>query len=131
MRDSQGIYFYGPEPGGFAPLCTVPQAADMLTAAGFTTAPSTVRKYILEGKLPYSKAGKLTRIRRLDVVALIERKKAERRFSLETLSVKQVAEQLQVSPRWVQRRCRPPYARKLRTGWRIYPWAVKEFIKET
>lgn len=115
----------------FVPFCSISQAAVMLTKAGFKTAPSTVRKYTLEGRLPYSKAGKLVRIRRSDVAALIEKMTAEQLFILETLSVKQIAEKLQVSPRWVQRRCRPPYARKLRTGWRIYPWAVKEFIKET
>jgi len=114
----------------FVPFCSVSQAAAMLTQAGFKTAPSTVRKYILEGRLPYSKAGKLTRIRRSDVAALIEKKKAVQRFILETLSVKQVAEKLQVSPRWVQRRCRPPFAKKLRTGWRIRPQAVFEFVKE-
>jgi excisionase family DNA binding protein len=47
-------------------LITVPEAASLLRLK-----PSTVRSWILTRRIPYAKLGRLVRIRRADVEALI------------------------------------------------------------
>ena len=49
-----------------ADLLTISEAADLLRLR-----PSTVRAWLLRRKLPYCKVGRLVRIRRSDVEALI------------------------------------------------------------
>ena len=47
-------------------LLTIPEAASLLRLS-----PSTIRSWILQRKVPYCKVGRLVRIRRVDVEALI------------------------------------------------------------
>jgi excisionase family DNA binding protein len=49
-------------------LLSIPEAAQLLRLQ-----PSTIRSWILKRKLPFVKLGRLVRLRRADVEALIER----------------------------------------------------------
>lgn len=110
MMPGQGIYR------------TVLEAAFILNVSE-----KRVRRFLDEGALEADKVGKHVRITFTSLMRLKEIRQSTQALIRNTLSTQEVAAKLRVSERWVTRRCRPPYAKKVKGCWRIYPWAVEKF----